>query len=69
MIDMQLINNALTVIAIWSGAAILVAISIIAIAAGMRRRAATRHGLARAAHARAARQARTVSADREPALR
>jgi hypothetical protein len=40
---MQLINNALLAIAIWSGAAVVAAISIVAIAALLRRRTAVRH--------------------------
>lgn len=68
MVDMQLLNNALTALAIWSGAAIFVAISIIAIAAGMQRRAATSHDHSHS-RALAARPAATVSAVREPVLR
>ncbi len=64
MIDMQLINNALTIIAIACGAVIFAAISIVATAGGLRHRAATRHR-----RPVAVRKPRTAMTVHVPALR
>jgi hypothetical protein len=64
MIDIQLINNALLVIAIACGAAVFLAISTIVVAAVWGRRDGTRHGR------RSARpQPAQAAPAREPALR
>jgi hypothetical protein len=64
MVDMQLLNDGVTAIAIACGAAVFLAISVITVAAGLRQQAATAHS-----RAVAARRSVAASAAREPALR